>query len=446
MRTSVRTVLFSLLSCSAAWPVETTPARPTAPRALYDSNPDHLWNRIHHILFVATGHDGTEYGFDNAVFRGNPLLFQADDDRKAGALLDELGTEKGANLIRDPIKRAILQHDLWTLFDGFTRWWKPVPDTKERIRALQTRLARSIRKLALSAEQIRNLPDNYSLALRSHAFAANYDPDHRERPFLPQDLFDPNGSWIQIEPSSGDEITGRMHAEAVSGRSVFEIFIRLPDGRDETLAYLKKLNLFETPWQSPLSIATVSSTGEKERWGPQLDPNTPQFPAGTMVALVRRMILVSDEVEPIASPLVQSIQLRVYRQIGPWADSREEAEGRQDFYEFELRRAALFANQAGGLRAIEKGERELQLLFRTARETEQEEFGGHVVLETCITCHQSPGIFSVNSYNRFTGRQIVNPQLLPTHNPGDVRRQAVDWKRRQFDWGFLDALLASQTK
>jgi hypothetical protein len=438
-------MVLSLLACSAAWPIDPTPARPTAPRALYDSNPDHLWNRIHHILFVATGHDGTEYGFDNAVFRGNPSLFQADDDRKAVALLDELGTEKGANLIRDPIKRAILQHDLWTLFDGFTRWWKPAPDTKERVRALQTRLARSIRKLALCAEQIRSLPDNYSLALSSHLFAANYDPDHREQPFLPPDLFNPNGSWIQIEPSSGDEITGRMHAEAVSGRSVFEVFIRLPGGRDETLAYLKKLNLFETPWKSSLSIAE-SSTGEKVRWEPQLDPNTPQFPAGTMVALVRRMILVSDEVDPIASPLVQSVQLRVYRQIGHPTASLAEDKNKQDFYEFVLRRAALFANPAGGLHAIEKDERELQLLSSTHNETEQEELGGHVVLETCITCHNSPGIFSVNSYNRFNGRQIVNPQLLPAHQPGDVRRQAVDWKRRRLDWGFLDALLASQTK
>jgi len=38
--------------------------------ALYDANPNHLWNRIHDVLHVRVAPDGSEYGFDSV----DPLL------------------------------------------------------------------------------------------------------------------------------------------------------------------------------------------------------------------------------------------------------------------------------------------------------------------------------------------------------------------------------------
>ena len=161
-----------------------------------------------------------------------------------------------------------------------------------------------------------------------------------------------------------------------------------------------------------------------------------------MVALVRRMVLVSSVREPVISPLVQGLQLRVYRQIPRSVTGIEEAGRTQDFYEFVVRRAKLFAGTAGGFHAIARGEREPQLLFRTHDETEQERLGGHIVLETCVGCHMQPGIFSVNSYSRFAGRQITNPQLLPATDPAYERRSVAGWKRQQFNWGVLQGLLS----
>src|SRR5439155_26272219 len=143
---------------------------------------------------------------------------------------------------------AVLQHDLWTLFDAYTNA-ASAPEDKQRTPELQGRLARCIRNLSLSAEQIKSLPDNYTLAVKSQAFAKDYDPEHRERAFLPPDLFNPHGPWVQIEPSQGEQTTGPMHVEVISGRSGFEVFIRLPGGRDETLAYLNRLNLLPMLWE-----------------------------------------------------------------------------------------------------------------------------------------------------------------------------------------------------
>src|SRR5262245_59712139 len=43
----------------------------TTPHAVYDSNPDHLWNRLHRAFYVRTARNGEEYGHDEL----DPLLW-----------------------------------------------------------------------------------------------------------------------------------------------------------------------------------------------------------------------------------------------------------------------------------------------------------------------------------------------------------------------------------
>ena len=38
----------------------------------------------------------------------------------------------------------------------------------------------------------------------------------------------------------------------------------------------------------------------------------------------------------------------------------------------------------------------------------------------------------------------INPQLLPADAPDYQRAAALEWKKRQFDWGLLRGLLAAQ--
>ena len=97
-------------------------AGPPAPSAglaqvtIYDPDPQHLWNRLHRALWVRTGRDGKEYGHD----RLDPLLWsetkhllQGNSHEQAVAVLDEFLAEHGEKLVKDPLKRAILQRDLW---------------------------------------------------------------------------------------------------------------------------------------------------------------------------------------------------------------------------------------------------------------------------------------------------------------------------------------------
>ncbi len=81
--------------------------------------------------------------------------------KKVWLSLGEFLAGDGPKLIKDPPTR--FQHDLWAIFD-----WAADPDvadlpeaahfTAER-RALQARLARILRLLALPAEQVGRLPD-----------------------------------------------------------------------------------------------------------------------------------------------------------------------------------------------------------------------------------------------------------------------------------------------
>src|SRR5439155_2102617 len=136
----------------------------------------------------------------------------------------------GDKLVQDSLKRAVLQHDLWTLFE-----WTAYPfgnyigylyegDNTAR-RALQRRLVPAIQRLALSSSAIESLPDNYAAAVRSKAFAAQDDLEHPERPFLPDDLFDANGSWVCVGgPRDVRAPVALSHAKFFSGRSVFLVF------------------------------------------------------------------------------------------------------------------------------------------------------------------------------------------------------------------------------
>ena len=122
---------------------------------------------------------GTQFGADSL----DPLLWPESEHLLAGPsheralrVLDEFLQTHAENLIHDPVKRALLQRDLWAMFD-----WSVMRDSvnnqydKEK-RELQIRSAEVLRRLALTPEEIKALPDNYAQAVASGDFAKEYDP------------------------------------------------------------------------------------------------------------------------------------------------------------------------------------------------------------------------------------------------------------------------------
>ena len=452
MRISVPLVVLWLLSLTPNAPLpRTLPHEESGnPAALYDSNPNDLWNRLFDVLFTREdpyGHKYGEDGLDPVLFGSTKHLLEGQSHREAIRILDEFLRSHGESRFGDPLKRAILQRDLWAVFDwSVAREPERATDAsyEQEKRELQTRLAEAVRRLALSPEQIKALPDNYAQAVATRAFASAYDPEHRERDFLPPALFDRHGPWIEMMAwGEYDSPTGPavQHTLAVSGRSNFRIFIRLPEGRKAAVDYFRQLWDFPEPWiVDPIAPRQTGT-----------NPKLPSFPAGTEVALVRQMMLFDAEGKLVTTPIVESVQVRVYHSVSaeaqPQAFGFDEMAARcgQDFYEFRLSRPLLFAGQHGGLRPVARAEKDL-LIFQAQAHDQFENPPFRVdltrspaILQECVMCHHEPGIASLNSR-----RNLLKPSYLQQDSHYDPPNRWWDndgtiyFKKERYDWGLLN--------
>jgi hypothetical protein len=415
--------------------------------AFYDSNPSHIWNRLHATIFIRKDLPDTELvpdALDPPLWHNTEYLLAEPSHRQAIHVLDEFLQMHAENLIQDPIKRALLQRDLWAVFDWSVERSSGVPgkpDYNKEREELQTRLADALRRLAPSREQIGALPDNYAQAVASGEFAKEYDPEHRDRAFLPPDLFEPHGPWVELEDRGGSEPLAAQHLREFSGRSSFLIFLRLPEGRKATFDYLRTLWDFPHPFVSHPNFAPDQDVAP--------NPDLPQFPAGTEVALVRQMTLFDNQGKLINVPITESVQIRVYRSVvrnpAPVAGIDQIiARSGQDFFEIRLSRPLLFANHSGGLRAVLPDEREFAV------------FGFHgpdigfpgpyislsryaPVLRECVQCHRNAGVTSLNSLSR-----LLKPNSLQQDVPKAASSsrwwqdaETLSWKERNHDWTVL---------
>jgi hypothetical protein len=414
---------------------------------IYDPDPGHIWNRLHATFFVREDLAETALlpdALDPPFWYHTTYLLTPPSHKKALGILDEFLRTHAENLITNPVKRAVLQRDLWAVFD-----WSAgrAPGSEDEKRELQGRLGEVLCRLALTSEQIGSLPDSYAQAVASGEFAKEYDPEHRGRAFLPPDLFEPQGSWVELEGRGKPLPVAEQHDSFFSGRSSFLVFLRVPGGRNTTLDYLTKL------WNSPMPLVPSPHFSPLQDEAPNSD--LPQLPAGSQVALVRQMTLFDNQGRLIATPITESVQIRVYRSVTPSTapavgiDQMITKSG-QDFYAIRLSRPLLFANQSGGLKAARPDERDFTL------------FGGggpdegspshyaslatyHPVVKACVMCHREVGLQSLRTLGRL---QKPNPlqQQLPAEAYGprwwqDAR--VLSWKQSQKDWRLLSGYLKS---
>ena len=411
---------------------------------VYDSDPGHVWNRLYRSLYLRTAGGGTEYGrdeLDPLLWGTTAHLLGGESYVQASACLGEFLDARAERLVTDPLKRAMLQRDLWAVFDWTAqRSDRPTPEASE----LRRRLATAIRRLALTRAQIESLPETYDKAVAAGAFAPGYDPRDPEAPFLPPDLFRPGGPWVPV--GVGDVPTAPSHVFGSSGRSIFRVLISLPQGREATLAYLKSVAEFPKPWVRD----------RRNRADVRPNPRLPQFPAGTRLALVRQMLVIDERGEPTPTGVTESVQIRLHRAIPSeilegFDGSRDTARASLAVCEFRLSRALLFAGAAGGLRAVARDEKEFPLfqshgvdLFELqGGAREPVELHLRPVLGSCSTCHFRPGIHSVLSRMPDIVQlrvRDVRRDLAPA--PDYVREADVTraWKLGQESWRLLREL------
>ena len=393
---------------------------------------------------------GSSYGqdeLDPLLWPKSTYLLTGERHKRVVVLLDEFLAKDGHKLVKDPLKRLVLQHDLWAVFDWLANPTAPYQYRDDNVppeaRALQVRLAKAIRRLALSAEEIQRLPDNYAAAVTAKAFATSHDPQKPERSFLPANLFDPDGPWVVL----GEHMApaAPVHVRGVQGRSAFFVLMNLPAGRKATLAYLEELGAFPNALM-PRPADRNAKFGAKNL--PRFNPELPQFPVGTQVALVRELLAVDDRGKIKPTRLIESVQFRVYREV-PKGDPAhpegfDDLVGRQDFYEFRITRKDLFVQTAGGLHAVSPRDEEITLFFNPGPDDPFEEEppiqpGTSRTMALCSGCHSRPGIHSVEAYAR-TFIRLPLPAHLEAYDRGQQERAAMLRKWENYSWGLLQAL------
>lgn len=379
---------------------------------IYDRDPQRPWNRLFRALYGRITADGHEYGRDSLdplLWEGGSYLVYGPSYQQALEALDAFDSARSETLITDPLKRAMLQRDLWAVFDMLAQDWTGYEAER---RDLETRLAPLIQRLALTKAEIESLPDNYDAAVCSHAFAANYQPGSASRDFLPDHILPPGSDWIPVGREGGPVAMTHVETAPFLGRSAFLLFMRVPGGREVTLSFLD-----------------------------QMQNGLKNVPEGTEVALVRRMLLIDRQFNLIPAPLVESIQLRHFV-----------ANNAQFFYEFRLDRDRLFAGQSGGIRPVQLDDRENPLFnfpgIDFAQVDAEEVYRRQAVtMSTCAACHVEPpqGIVGVNTILSYSRRRFPLPAgpVQPTLSETTIAQETqatVAWKREQSSWKVLQGM------
>jgi len=322
----------------------------------------------------------------------------------------------------------VFQHDLWTIFD----WLVSTSDGDKSARtALERRLARVIRRLALTRRDIESLPDSYAAAVASGAFATNRS---QEQPVFPNDLFTAAGPWVSV---GGVQPLLPQHATVFS-RSSFIVLWSVPGGSTETARYLKKLWDFPEPFVSDETFQ-LARDGEVRA---KINPAMPEIPDGTRIALARKMLLIDDAGVIVPSKVVESIQLRTFRR--PHA-----------FSELSMSRADLFSGRSGGLTAVAADEKDFITFSAHGMDPfDDQPWRGPLnlarVLEGCNSCHHvefERGIETVLSL-----RRILKPWSLVDSRHERWARWftqpivAAEAKGRSYEWGLIQGLWQTQPR
>lgn len=311
------------------------------------------------------------------------------------------------------VKRALLQRHLWVVFDAtIPNDYKP-PTHLDRRRATQQVLATLIRRVALSEAEIPALPDTRAATIENGGFPQEHDPADRFKPFLPNDLYAKDSSWVCLGKAGNPDTD---HARIDRRRSVFFQFVRLPGGREATLEYINKLN------------------------------DRKVFPVGTQFALIGRAFLISDRGELVLSPVINSIQLRAYLNVTKTAleahpkaivcvaeflmQPRQLMKGKAAMRAFgpkDFRFQTISADTGGRVDPLEA---------ITATEAKKQT----PALQQCVFCHERSrsGVRSLGDFMH--GDRMADKLTFESGNPVKIAEAVAASKRKDETWKKLQEL------
>jgi len=390
----------------------------------YSPDPDHIWNRLQRALIVRTGPDGSLWGCDEV----DPLLwfdtkYVLTGERHTGAMqaLDEFIETHAERLVSDPLKRALLQRNLWAVFLWLTRG-ETFKAQRER---LEQRIATVMTSIALTPEEIVRLPGNFSV----DAEAAG----GLELPAVDR-------GWALISRDDRNP-AAPIHAAALP-RSVFLVYLRMPAGTNAD-TYIEE-------WRRFSRTHTDDRCDEHPCFPPQL-------PVGTDVALVRRAMLIDTAARPRVSPLTESVQLRRYAAVDPSMPVFVRRPADQLRAEFRLSQRALLKGESS-LRVVGPDESDFPQFATQGQDwfeereaplvrafTRQKPYGPTTnTLQSCVPCHSGPGVMSFTTYSRSHVVAPGEPMFVSIHrgDAGQEIAKQLEALLRDPSWRKLQPLMA----
>ncbi|MFH1268284.1 MAG: hypothetical protein ABIK89_21395 [Planctomycetota bacterium] len=468
------------------------------PLPLYDSAPEHLWNRLFAAFYIrpselpsrpkypddSTKLDEWDRKLRSGELKPGPVVkrFEGGDTMGllawprtryysepgtfawADKLLEEFITTRGERLTDDPLKRAFLQRDLWAVFDhlvgqNIARYgdgdllrrgalntdvygYEPDeipfndPEAMRRRAILCRKLAVIIQRLALPAPVIRALPDNYAAAVRSGHFASRHDFDCQSN-YLPPGLLTCPDEWVEIDTSS--ESLPHFQQE----------------GQIDYVAWsIRGRSYYRIFWRFPGGRKAVEEylkyiREEGVDWEKTarqghmaLKPDVRQIPVGTEAAIVQFMIVLDDRLVPVPTRLVESLRVSVYKNVDGTPDPQTNTGLGLIGRVYGAQRRLLFDNlKHGGLAWAPDDAPTYQVLL-----SGHDDWGvwgrQQSVVQTCVHCHMhwkwKTGVFSLNSIFSFVPDGGMPGIVIPM-GFGDIQtyprpQRIARWKQRQEDY------------
>lgn len=420
--------------------------RTAEPLPLYDVDPQHLWNRLfaaisirHSLLPSKRG--GTPIarieGGDSIDFLAWPGTTYWDEPEliaRLEGLLDQFLQEHSEQIAADPVRRVFLQRDLWAVFDylisqNISR--RGDLETRQRRSRLCGQLAKVIQLLALPAETLAQLPNNYQLALDSGHFTDSHQFDPK-REYLPPRLLTADDEWQELDfyqPRVTQDIERRfvfLHTRAFRGRSYFRMFYRFPGGRLQLEQYLQQLEATGIDWKASGQHGSI-----------MLKPDAPQIPEGTEVALLQFLIALDPSMKPVPTSLVESVRVNTFKTVDGGRDPNTNTGLGFNATKYTLKRRLAFAGmKQGGLQREPDDLPVYRIIFESENAIDWGPRGRFFELSAeCRSCHSGSGrsgVFAIpsliNSGGIDSGAQLGVVHTLAVGQPSPHPARTVKWK------------------
>lgn len=415
---------------------------------MFDADPQHLWNRLYAAVTIRPslnpskrggvpvarieGGDRIEFlGWGGTSYYDEPSTIETLEK-----LLDEFLEKKGHEQTADPLKRVLLQRDLWALFDFMMQHQidrKGDAETRKHRNEICGKLARVIQALAVPAETLAKLPDNYRLAVNSGHFAATHDNDPK-RKYLPPTVMTDVDDWQELDfyqATRSEDVERRyvfLHMRAFQGRSYFRVFLRFPKGRPQLEAYLKEIDSEWIDWRKSAQHGSIS-----------LKPGAPPLPQGTEVMLMQFLIALDPQLKLVPTSLCESVRLLIFKNSTGTTDPDTNLGNGVNAAKYTLKRRLALAEGGmlhGGLHREPDDLPVYRVLFENEKANDWGSRGRYFSLTAdCRSCHSGAGQAGIqtigsmlNTASIDSGAAMGVSHTLPAGTPSPHPARTIKWK------------------